>query len=101
MSEIEVLIEEIISFGLSSLRKLKDESIEFGDNIDYKGVEDNVLRCLKSILNYLVDTKNGGWFTSVNDAGVAGRGDKGGFWVCPYHNGRMCLEIMERVPASH
>jgi cellobiose epimerase len=53
------------------------------------------------IKKHLVDTKNGGWFTSVNDAGIAGRGDKGGFWVCPYHNGRMCLEVMERVAVLH
>jgi mannobiose 2-epimerase len=49
--------------------------------------------------NHLVDNRNGGWFPSVNEAGVAGRGDKGGFWTCPYHNGRMCLEIIERVSA--
>ncbi|HEX2970669.1 MAG TPA: glycoside hydrolase N-terminal domain-containing protein [Bacteroidales bacterium] len=46
---------------------------------------------------HLVDDLNGGWFTSVNEAGVHGRGDKGGFWVCPYHNSRMCLEIIERI----
>lgn len=50
--------------------------------------------------NHLVDYQNGGWYTSVNEAGVPGRGDKGGFWVCPYHNGRMCLEIIERVERS-
>jgi mannobiose 2-epimerase len=47
--------------------------------------------------NHFVDNRNGGWFPSVNEAGVAGRGDKGGFWTCPYHNGRMCLEIIERI----
>ena len=46
---------------------------------------------------HFIDVKNGGWYTSVNEAGIHGRGDKGGFWVCPYHNGRMCLEIIERV----
>jgi cellobiose epimerase len=46
---------------------------------------------------HFVDTKNGGWYPSVNAQGVVGRGDKGGFWTCPYHNGRMCLEVIERV----
>jgi len=49
------------------------------------------------IKNHFIDVKNGGWYTSVNEEGVAGKGDKGGFWVCPYHNGRMCLEVIERV----
>jgi mannobiose 2-epimerase len=46
---------------------------------------------------HFVDTKNGGWYSSLTVSGAPGRGDKGGFWVCPYHNGRMCLEIIERV----
>jgi mannobiose 2-epimerase len=46
---------------------------------------------------YLVDNKNGGWFSTVSESGVAGRGDKAGFWICPYHNGRMCMEVVERV----
>jgi mannobiose 2-epimerase len=49
--------------------------------------------------NHLVDNKNGGWFPSADESGVVRKGDKGGFWICPYHNGRMCLEIIERVSA--
>lgn len=58
---------------------------------------DYALKNWEYIKKHLVDHKGGGWFTSVNEKGIPGRGDKGGFWVCPYHNGRMCLEIMERT----
>jgi len=61
---------------------------------------DNSINCWNYTKDFFVDTKGGGWFSSVSESGLAGRGDKGGFWVCPYHNGRMCLEIMERVPAT-
>ncbi|MCU0363418.1 MAG: AGE family epimerase/isomerase [Bacteroidales bacterium] len=55
------------------------------------------LNAWEYIKKYLVDYTNGGWFTSVNNEGVVSKGDKGGFWVCPYHNGRMCMEVIERV----
>jgi len=45
---------------------------------------------------YFVDRKYGSWFTSVTPDG-SGRGEKAGNWLCPYHNGRMCMEIIERV----
>jgi len=54
------------------------------------------LKCWEYIKQNFVDYKNGGWFTSVSEEGVAG-GDKAGFWICPYHNGRMCMEVMERA----
>ena len=44
---------------------------------------------------FFIDRKNGGWFSSVTPGG-AGRGDKAGHWICPYHNGRMCLLVIER-----
>lgn len=55
------------------------------------------INCWNYTKNHLVDTKAGGWFNSVTPSGATGKGDKAGFWVCPYHNGRMCMEIMERV----
>ncbi|HZY25899.1 MAG TPA: AGE family epimerase/isomerase [Bacteroidales bacterium] len=55
------------------------------------------LNCWKYTKNHIVDNKAGGWFSSVSESGVPGHGDKGGFWVCPYHNSRMCMEIYQRV----
>jgi mannobiose 2-epimerase len=63
------------------------------------GDESYLNRSLKSwefIKKYFVDTKNGAWFTNVSESGVSG-GDKAGPWICPYHNGRMCMEVIERV----
>lgn len=45
---------------------------------------------------YFVDRINGGWYSSVTPEG-APRGDRAGHWICPYHNGRMCLEVIERI----
>ena len=58
---------------------------------------DNSINCWNYTRNHFVDNKKGGWFSSVSESGVPGRGDKAGFWVCPYHNGRMCMEIIERL----
>ncbi|MGL4518890.1 MAG: AGE family epimerase/isomerase [Phocaeicola sp.] len=45
----------------------------------------------------LIDHENGEWFWSIRaDGSVNQSDDKAGFWKCPYHNGRMCMEIMER-----
>lgn len=45
------------------------------------------------INTYLIDNQHGEWYWSaqhrIGD-------DKAGFWKCPYHNARMCLEIMKR-----
>jgi len=54
------------------------------------------LKCWEYIKQHFVDAKNGGWFSYVSESGVPG-GDKGGYWICPYHNGRMCMEVIERV----
>ncbi len=55
------------------------------------------LICWQYIKNHLVDNKNGGWFSSVSYPEGKGTGDKAGFWICPYHNSRMCLEVIERT----
>lgn len=59
---------------------------------------DLCLSAWKFISEHLIDTKNGEWFWSVDkDLKPNLKDDKAGFWKCPYHNSRMCLEIIERV----
>ena len=49
------------------------------------------------IQTHLMDRENGEWFWSVLPDGTPDRShDKAGFWKCPYHNSRMCLEILQR-----
>jgi mannobiose 2-epimerase len=51
----------------------------------------------KFIADHLVDRQNGEWYWSVNnDLQPNLKEDKAGFWKCPYHDSRMCLEIIER-----
>lgn len=55
------------------------------------------VRCWDYIKKHFIDRNGGGWYSAVLEDGTPGRGDKGGFWVCPYHNGRMCMELTERI----
>ena len=49
------------------------------------------------IQNRLLDREHGEWFWSVLADGTPDlTRDKSGFWKCPYHNSRMCFEMMER-----
>lgn len=58
---------------------------------------ENVKKLWKYIQSNLVDKENGEWFWSIKDNGeVNDCEDKAGFWKCPYHNGRMCIELIER-----
>lgn len=55
------------------------------------------LRCWQFIKEKLIDCENGEWYWSrFADGSINRNDDKAGFWKCPYHNGRMCLEINER-----
>lgn len=57
----------------------------------------NALRCWEFIQRNLIDNKNGEWhWAKLDDGTINMEDDKAGFWKCPYHNSRMCLEIMER-----
>ena len=65
----------------------------FGDEVAMR----KALRCWEFIKRHLIDYKNGEWYWSVrSDGSINTADDKAGFWKCPYHNGRMCMEIIER-----
>ena len=54
-------------------------------------------KCWQYIKEQLIDWKHGEWYWSRHANGVLNTtDDKAGFWKCPYHNTRMCLEIIER-----
>ncbi|MBM6720040.1 AGE family epimerase/isomerase [Bacteroides gallinaceum] len=58
---------------------------------------DTAVRCWEFIKTKLIDHKQGEWHWSLlPDGTVNRRDDKAGFWKCPYHNGRMCMEVIER-----
>lgn len=60
------------------------------------------LACWQYIQTRLTDTVHGEWHWSIQADGSVNRSDdKAGFWKCPYHNGRMCMEIMENPYADN
>ncbi len=65
------------------------------------GEQDFALKALGSwefIKKNLVDSKYGEWYWSVDRAGTPQTAkEKAGFWKCPYHNGRACMEIVKRI----
>ena len=75
--------------------------VGFYNIYQYFGDEDalkKALDCWDYIKRHLIDYEGGEWWWSCDAEGyINRRDDKAGFWKCPYHNSRMCLEIMERI----
>jgi len=52
----------------------------------------------KYIRENLLDRKNGEWYWGVNPDGSPDLSrSKAGFWKCPYHNARMCLQVLAQL----
>lgn len=64
-----------------------------GDEKYYKIVEKNWDFVEKNI----IDHKNGEWIWGVDKNYNPLEKDKAGFWKCPYHNARACMELMDRL----
>ena len=66
----------------------------FGD----EAALEKAVRCWSYIKSQLIDYEQGEWFWSRHADGTLNTlDDKAGFWKCPYHNSRMCLELIERI----
>jgi len=51
-------------------------------------------KCWEYVKSYILDKTHGEWFWGAfADGSPNRRNDKAGFWKCPYHNSRMCMEI--------
>ena len=59
---------------------------------------DRATRCWEYIKANLI-APDGEWYWSIDAEGHPNtRDDRAGFWKCPYHNGRMCMEILPIQP---
>lgn len=62
---------------------------------------DEALKTWRFIDKYIVDRKNGEWRRAVSRSGAPLADDERiSPWKCPYHNSRMCFEIIRRA-AGH
>ena len=59
---------------------------------------DKALHCWQYIKDNLIDHELGEWYWSRDpERNINLKDDHAGFWKCPYHNSRMCLELIERI----
>jgi len=59
---------------------------------------DPIFDLWKFINDKLIDHKQGEWYWKVDKAGKTNPEDeKIGFWKCPYHNTRACIEMINRI----
>ncbi|MFI3332502.1 MAG: AGE family epimerase/isomerase [Rikenellaceae bacterium] len=57
--------------------------------------EAEAIKCWEYIKAQIIDHEGGEWWWSRREDGsINMKEDKAGMWKCPYHNSRMCLEIL-------
>jgi mannobiose 2-epimerase len=49
------------------------------------------------IQRYLIDAVQGEWYWGIDENGQLLNEPKAGFWKCPYHNVRACLQLIDRL----
>lgn len=76
--------------------------VGFFDYYELSNGQPEYLKIVWELVSYidrnLVDRQNGEWYWGILDDKSPNKSqDKAGFWKCPYHNSRMCLELMKRI----
>ena len=56
-----------------------------------------VLKNWEFVKQYILDKKNGEWIWGINKDYSKIEKDTAGFWKCPYHNTRVCIELIHRI----
>ncbi|MBL7741555.1 MAG: AGE family epimerase/isomerase [Chitinophagaceae bacterium] len=51
------------------------------------------------VKKHIKDTGKGEWFWGVHEDHSPMNKEKAGFWKCPYHNSRACMELIKRIAA--
>lgn len=69
-------------------------SFQISENENYL---DHSIDSWAFIQKYIVDHKKGEWFWGVDASLKPMNTDKVSPWKAPYHNGRMCMEMMRRI----
>lgn len=63
-----------------------------------KSFLESAIRCWQFIRKHVVDSRHGEWFWRVSRQGTPDSDlPKISAWKCPYHNGRCCLELIQRT----
>jgi mannobiose 2-epimerase len=79
--QAEATVGFLNAYQISGDRRFLDASIHTWDFIEKN----------------LVDHERGEWFHGVSRDGKNVSSLKMGFWKCPYHSGRACMELVERL----
>lgn len=78
--------ESIVGFVNGYLKEGKDRYLDDAEKI------------WEYVKKYLIDKRKGSeWFWQVDENGVPARREIVEPWKCPYHNGRMCMELIYRA----
>lgn len=59
---------------------------------------DRALKLWSFIDSFVIDHEHGEWFSRISSQGLPySEDEKAGFWKCPYHNTRTCIEVSSRL----